>query len=117
TPEVRDAYLSMATKRRRAMGEESEAAAGQEELPIEADPEDPEVEDGDKSGAEITLSDEAFAELASREEFLLSITAAGFGARGSAYDYRVTGRGGQGVNSMVVGKRGAADHVVAVFPV
>jgi DNA gyrase subunit A len=109
-PEVRGAYLSMAASRRRAMGEETAAAAGQEELPVEA-----ESEDDGKPTAEITLPEEAFADLASREEFLLSITESGFGARGSAYDYRITGRGGQGVNNMVLAKR--KDHVVAVFPV
>ncbi len=31
------------------------------------------------------------------EEFLLTITEKGFGKRTSAYEYRVTGRGGQGV--------------------
>jgi DNA gyrase subunit A len=61
------------------------------------------------------LSDEKFAELAEREEFLLSITEKGFGARSSAYDYRITGRGGQGLNNMTLAKRD--DHVVAVFAV
>ncbi len=112
-PEIRDSYLSMAAKRRRAMGEESEiAAAAVEDEPSEGD--------GDGEGeasptSEITLSDEKFEELAAREEFLLSITEKGFGARSSAYDYRITGRGGQGLINMTLAKRN--DHVVAVFPV
>jgi len=35
--------------------------------------------------------------------------------RSSAYDYRITGRGGQGVNNMDLSRR--QDSVVAVFPV
>jgi DNA gyrase subunit A len=108
-PEIRDAYLSMAAKRRKAMGEESEAA-GEEEPPP-----DGEGEAESKPTGEIALADEKFDELAAREEFLLSITEKGFGARSSAYDYRITGRGGQGLNNMTLAKR--HDHVVAVFPV
>ena len=56
-----------------------------------------------------------FADLAAREEFVLSVTEKGFGVRGSAYGYRITGRGGQGINNMDLSRRG--DAVVAVFPV
>ena len=35
--------------------------------------------------------------------------------RTSAYDYRITGRGGQGIENMELGRR--ADAIVAVFPV
>ncbi len=113
-PEIRDAYLSMAAKRRRSMGEESEIAAAGEEEPLDVEA-DPEAEGERKSTSEITLPDEKFEELAAREEFLLSITEKGFGARSSAYDYRITGRGGQGLINMTLAKR--QDHVVAVFPV
>jgi DNA gyrase subunit A len=112
-PEIRDAYLSMAAKRRKAMGEESEAA-GEEEPSAEAEAES-ELAGESTPSSEVALSDEKFAELAEREEFLLSITEKGFGARSSAYDYRITGRGGQGLNNMTLAKRD--DHVVAVFPV
>ena len=43
------------------------------------------------------LTPERVAELEAAEEFLLTVTDAGFGKRSSAYDYRVTGRGGQGI--------------------
>jgi len=39
---------------------------------------------------------ERFEALAEAEEFLLTVTDQGFGKRSSAYEYRVTGRGGQG---------------------
>src|SRR5260221_9269638 len=104
----------MAAKRRRAMGEESEIAAAAEEEPLDGEA-GGEAEDESKSTGEIALPDEKFEELAAREEFLLSITEKGFGARSSAYDYRITGRGGQGLINMTLDKR--QDHVVAVFPV
>ncbi|MGE5270907.1 MAG: DNA gyrase subunit A [Thiohalocapsa sp.] len=106
--DVRDAYLSLAHERRRQMGEESEAA---EQQPIE--PEEAEAEAEPGSGG--SISEEQFGELAEREEFVLSVTEKGFGVRGSAYGYRITGRGGQGINNMDLSRRG--DAVVAVFPV
>jgi DNA gyrase subunit A len=113
-PATRDAYLSLANKRRRAMGEESEAAEAAEEAPSDGAPEG---ENGDAlaAGEEIRLSEEQFADLAQREQFVLSVTEKGFGVRASAYDYRITGRGGQGLENMALAKR--RDAVVAVFPV
>jgi DNA gyrase subunit A len=46
---------------------------------------------------------------------VLSVTEKGFGARVSAYDYRITGRGGQGIENINLARRG--DAAVAVFPV
>lgn len=112
-PEIRNAYLSMARDRRRQMGEESEAAAAAQNGNGNGD-HAPEPEDGD-TGAEAAISEEQFADLAAREEFVLSVTEKGFGVRSSAYDYRITGRGGQGLNNMDLSRR--QDAVVAVFPI
>src|SRR4029077_14682075 len=49
------------------------------------------------------------------EEFVLSVTQKGYGVRTSAYDYRITGRGGQGIDNMDLTRR--SDAIVAVFPV
>ena len=46
---------------------------------------------------------------------MLSVTEKGFGVRSSAYGYRITGRGGQGINNMDLTRR--SDAVVAMFPV
>jgi len=111
TPDVRNGYLTMARDRRRQMGEESEAAEAQTpEQPSEPD----EGENGNGAG-EAALSEEQFLDLAAREEFVQGVTEKGFGVRSSAYDYRITGRGGQGVNNMDLSRR--QDAVVAVFPV
>src|ERR1700720_2090060 len=103
----------MARDRRRQMGEESEAAAAQSpEQPLE--PDESEGDNGNGAG-EAALSEEQFLDLAAREEFVQSVTEKGFGVRSSAYDYRITGRGGQGVNNMDLSRR--QDAVVEVFPV
>ncbi len=44
------------------------------------------------------------------------MTERGFGVRSSAYDYRITGRGGQGIENMDLRRR-EGDAVVAVFRV
>ena len=43
-----------------------------------------------------------FKELADTEEFLLSITENGYGKLSSAYEYRITNRGGSGVTNITV---------------
>ncbi|MFC4348198.1 DNA gyrase subunit A [Kordiimonas lipolytica] len=46
---------------------------------------------------EQTLSDERMAELQATEQFILTVTNQGFGKRTSSHEYRLTGRGGQGI--------------------
>jgi DNA gyrase subunit A len=116
-PELRDAYLRRATEERRQNGDEAETNGAEEAAPetVELDP----LETIRQSARAISdapvLSEELFADLAAREEFVLSVTEKGFGVRGSAYGYRITGRGGQGINNMDLSRR--SDAVVAVFPV
>jgi DNA gyrase subunit A len=47
---------------------------------------------------------------------LLTVTDMGFGKRTSAYEYRVTGRGGQGIGNITLAPRNGKT-VVATFPV
>jgi DNA gyrase subunit A len=47
---------------------------------------------------------------------LLTVTNGGFGKRSSAYEYRVTGRGGQGIANITLSKRNGT-AVAATFPV
>ena len=58
---------------------------------------------------------ERIAELGAAEEFILTVSSEGFGKRTSAYDYRRTGRGGQGLIAHDLSKRGG--RLVASFPV
>ncbi len=51
---------------------------------------------GEKDG-EPDLTPERFAELGEKEQFILTVCANGYGKVSSSYEYRRTGRGGQGV--------------------
>ncbi len=46
------------------------------------------------------MSDERFAELAAKEQYILTVCANGYGKLSSAYEYRRTGRGGQGITNI-----------------
>jgi DNA gyrase subunit A len=60
------------------------------------------------------LSDERMAEFAAAEEFILTVCANGYGKRSSAYEYRRTNRGGQGITN--IDNLGRNGPVVASFP-
>jgi len=96
SPEERAAYLKAANKLRGA------------------DEEGMEIEEG--ANGNFTLSNERFKELQSKEQFLLTATNGGFGKRTSAFEYRLTGRGGQGITNMTLTKKNGGE-VVATFPV
>jgi len=67
----------------------------------------------DRDDVECTLSDERYAELAEGEQFILTVTENGFGKRSSAYEYRRTNRGGQGITNIDTSERNG--KVVASF--
>jgi DNA gyrase subunit A len=82
TAEERAAYLKQASALRNQVDEDG---AGDDE---------------EGATADITLSEERFQQMAAQEDFLLAVTSKGFGKRTSAYEYRTTGRGGQGIRNM-----------------
>jgi DNA gyrase subunit A len=105
TSEEARAYLKHASAMRRA-------ATGEEE----------EVSDDDEEAVEeASLSTERLAELGAAEEFVLTIADDGMGKRSSAYDYRVTGRGGKGLVAQNIWgrdkKKGPVKKVAQSFPV
>jgi DNA gyrase subunit A len=63
---------------------------------------------------EPTMSPERIAEMAEREQFILTVCANGYGKLSSAYGYRRTGRGGQGITNIDNIERNGP--VVASFP-
>ncbi len=93
TAEERDEYLRIAGARRRATGQPAAA-----DIP-----------------AFEVLTPERFAELESREQFILAVTRRGYGKRSSAYEYRITHRGGQGIINIETTERNG--RVAATFPV
>jgi DNA gyrase subunit A len=53
-----------------------------------------------EDGATTTLDGERYEELKAREQFILTVCANGYGKLSSAYEYRRTGRGGQGITNI-----------------
>jgi DNA gyrase subunit A len=100
--EERDLYLRQAAKLRH--------------LDSEGEGDGEETEGNSEDGvSEESLSPERFKELAEAEQFILTLTENGFGKQSSAYEYRTTGRGGLGIDSIIVNERNGG--VVASFPV
>jgi DNA gyrase subunit A len=78
--------------------------------------EDVEAGDGDDEGsADAGISQERYIEMSAAEQFILTLSENGYGKRSSAYEYRVTGRGGKGIVAMTVNERNG--QLVASFPV
>ena len=94
----RDAYLKASIAKRRALtGDDAE-----DTVDIE-------------STNDVTLTPEEFAQMEAEEQFILTVTERGYGKRSSAYQYRITSRGTQGVTNIDTVKVPAA--VVASMPV
>ncbi len=99
----RMAFLKAAAARRRGGEDEAEAAPDATSEPEEV------VDD-------VILSSERILALEEAEEILLTVTDAGFGKRSTAYEYRVTGRGGQGIANITLTPR-TGMAVAGTFPV
>ena len=67
-----------------------------------------------KGEGERVLSETRAAQFAAAEEFILTVTANGYGKRSSAYEYRRTSRGGQGIRNIADSERNGP--VLASFP-
>jgi DNA gyrase subunit A len=68
----------------------------------------------EREDIECTLTAERVAELSNLEQFILTVTENGYGKRTSAYEYRRTNRGGQGITNIDTSARNGC--VVASFP-
>ena len=68
----------------------------------------------DNQGA-VSVPPERYAEMGAAEQFILTLSANGYGKRSSSYEYRVTGRGGKGIVAMAVNERNG--NLIASFPV
>ncbi|MGB4058525.1 MAG: DNA gyrase subunit A, partial [Alphaproteobacteria bacterium] len=102
TPEERDAYLKRA----------GEMIGADEGASVDASDESA----GETVDTNYQLPDDRYREMLEKEQLLLTVSNKGFGKRTSAYEYRISGRGGQGVTNMALTeKNGGA--VVATFPV
>jgi DNA gyrase subunit A len=98
-----DAVISMSILRRGAMRSQEEREAYLRFAPWK----------GEKEG-ECPLKAERLDELSQLEQFILTVTENGYGKRSSAYEYRRTNRGGQGITNIDTSERNGC--VVASFP-
>jgi DNA gyrase subunit A len=96
--EERGAYLKM-----------SRAVAGDVSDPLDIE----ENEDG--ANTNFSLDQTRYVQLSEAEQVLLTLSENGYGKRSSAYEYRVTGRGGKGIVGMATTERNGA--LIAAFPV
>jgi len=104
TPAERAAYVKQSNANRRAASGEAD------------DVEDIAAPDDEEEAAgEAALSVERFAQLGAAEEVILTVSTEGYGKRSSAYEFRRTGRGGQGLLAQDLTKRGG--RLAASFPV
>ncbi len=100
TSEERDEYLRISSAMKRIQAEKGEGK---------------EVSIAD-TGIEMTvLNEEKFALMRENEQFILSVTTTGYGKRSSSYEYRVTGRGGQGIANMEMSARNK--EIASSFPI
>jgi DNA gyrase subunit A len=104
TPAERAAYVKHSNAMRRAAGEDADVEDA-------AAPDDDETEGADLAA----LSPDRIAELGAAEEIILTVSTEGFGKRSSAYEFRRTGRGGQGLLAQDLTKKGG--RLAASFPV
>ncbi|MDJ1305762.1 MAG: DNA gyrase subunit A [Candidatus Midichloria sp.] len=61
------------------------------------------------------INTEEVLSLAKNEEFILVVTENGFGKRTSAYEYRITNRGGQGITNVNITPKNG--KVISTFPI
>jgi len=106
SPAERAAYLRYAAAQRAATGDAADAEGS------EAEAAEVEAEEGVEAAGDTPL--ERLIALGAAEEFILTVTDIGYGKRTSAYDYRLTGRGGQGILAHNLARGG---RLAASFPV
>ena len=104
TPAERNTFLKQYGAARRAVsGDETE-------IPVAAD----EAED---EAGEVALSVERYATMDAQQQFVLTLTQYGFGKISSSYDFRISNRGGKGIQATDLDKIDETGLLVAAFPV
>ena len=102
SPAERTAYIKQANAIRRAGSN----------VDVE-DTEEVDVENG--SSEEVLLDQARYAELSAAEQIVMTVSTNGYGKRTSAYEYRISGRGGKGIIAMIVNDRNGP--LIGSFPV
>lgn len=97
--ETRDQYLKLASAIRRLSDDKTQASYA----------------DAVKDIGGSDMDEAQFNALREQEQFILTVSNKGYGKRTSAYEYRVSGRGGQGITNMELTKKNG--EVVASYQV
>ncbi|MGB3455720.1 MAG: DNA gyrase subunit A [Litorimonas sp.] len=97
TIEERNAFLKRDAAERRALGDEVDSDA-----------------DEDESAEELTLSDERYGFLGANQQMVLTIADDGLGKRTSSYRYKSQGRGGGGVKAQNLDRGKSAEDATLV---
>ena len=106
TPAERNTFLKQYGATRRATaGETAETDVA------------PPVEDAEEEGGEVALSVERYAEMGASQQFVLTLTELGFGKISSSFDFRISNRGGKGIQATDLDKLEEIGVLVAAFPV
>ncbi len=99
----RDAYLQAVNAKRRLTG---------------SDYTDKDEEKERDESLAARLEEVDYQDMTANEEFLLTVSDDGYGKRTSAFEYRIAGRGGKGIDSMDLGRgKGSKSTVAGSFPV
>jgi DNA gyrase subunit A len=75
------------------------------------------ADEAEEEGGEVALSVERYAEMDANQQFVLTMTELGFGKISSSYDFRVSNRGGKGIQATDLDKIKETGVLVAGFPV
>ena len=105
TPAERNTFLKAYGAARRAVSGE-----GAEDAPVAAD-------EAEEESGEVALSVERYAEMGAAQQFVLTLTELGFGKISSAFDFRISNRGGKGIQATDLDKIDETGVLVAAFPV
>ncbi|MDB5542454.1 MAG: gyrase subunit [Devosia sp.] len=106
TPAERNTFLKQYGAIRRATGDET---AEPEVAPV--------ADDAEEETGEVALSVERYAEMDASQQFVLTLTELGYGKISSAYDFRISNRGGKGIQATDLDKLDEIGRLVAAFPV
>ena len=106
TPAERNSFQKLdGAARRAASGEEGEA-----DVPDV-------IEEGEEEGAEVSLSVERYAEMGAAQQFVLTVNERGYGKISSSFDFRISNRGGKGIQATDLSKLDEIGNLIAAFPV
>jgi DNA gyrase subunit A len=106
TPAERNTFLKQYGATRRAQS--GEGADVEAAVP---------AEESEEESGEVALSVERYAEMGAAQQFVLTLTEFGFGKISSSFDFRMTNRGGKGIQATDLGKFDEIGQLVAAFPV